>query len=329
MPSESARAAVAALFAGRDELPAVLGAGLEGFGVIVADPPEQPQVARVSVGCYDIFGGDPAASGAARLVQSARRPVELVYGGDPAWRRLIRQVQGAAVTDRPMRSFDPSGLRADELEASSQRLPPGFEMARMDVALAGQLDAGLEPHALQVYASPAAFASWGLGFAAVAQGRVACAATSYALSSGHLELAIATREKFRGHGLASARAPAIARAHAAPGPGHGARRGGPVVGNPRRRARGAIGLLDLRGQPGPAARPAGLAGVRGLEDRVPLVEPGRPRDGRVPWGHGHRAFFRRLPGAGAHQPVGGVHDRPWRRSRGTLGPRRLAGREAQ
>jgi RimJ/RimL family protein N-acetyltransferase len=97
------------------------------------------------------------------------------------------------------------GARLRELAVA----PPGFELVRMDAGLARQLDRELEPHALQVYASPADFAANGLGYAAVADGRLACAATSYTLSSRYVEVAIATRPEFRGHGLAAAASAAL------------------------------------------------------------------------------------------------------------------------
>jgi GNAT superfamily N-acetyltransferase len=197
-------AAVARLFAGRDELPAVLGAALGGMAGVAADDRERPRAARLSIGCYEIFGGDPAGAGAGDLVRGARRPRELLYGADPGWRRLILDIHGTAVRDRPMRGFDPSGLSPDTLLSASRRLPDGFALVLMDAPLARQLDSGLEPHALQVYPSAEAFVAQGVGYAAVAEGHVACAATSYAVCPGHLEVAIATREAWRGRGLALA-----------------------------------------------------------------------------------------------------------------------------
>lgn len=196
--------AAARLFVDRAELPAVLGAGLAGLGTLAADDPERPAAVRISIGCYEIFGGDPTAAGAAALVRSARLPSELAYGADPTWRRLITEVHGDSLIDRPMRCFDPSGLDADALRAASLRLPSGFEVLRMDSRLAEQLDSGLEPHALQVYPSREVFAREGVGFAAVTRGRVACAATSYAACPGQIEVAISTRQLQRGRGLALA-----------------------------------------------------------------------------------------------------------------------------
>ena len=103
-----------------------------------------------------------------------------------------------------MRTFDPSRLSGSALRRIEDALPEPFELRRFDAALAAQLDRELEPHALQVYPSPDHFAAHGIGYAAVKDGRLACAATSYTLSSRGVEVAIATRPEFRGLGLAAA-----------------------------------------------------------------------------------------------------------------------------
>src|SRR4051812_7791037 len=66
--------------------------------------------ARLSLGCYEVFAGDPGTSGARRLVAAASAPRELIYGNDPAWRRLILDVHGTRVRDRPMLEFDPGHI---------------------------------------------------------------------------------------------------------------------------------------------------------------------------------------------------------------------------
>src|SRR5437870_1131399 len=103
MPTRSG--ALAPLFAAHRELRAVVDAVLEGRqGRAVRDS----EAARLSLGCYEVFGGDPASPGARRLVASSARPRELVYGNDHDWRRLIQDVHGEQVRDRPMRDFDPA-----------------------------------------------------------------------------------------------------------------------------------------------------------------------------------------------------------------------------
>jgi RimJ/RimL family protein N-acetyltransferase len=199
------RAAVAPLFEHFRELPAILGAVFDGgLGVVTVDDPARPRVARLLIGCYAAFGGDPGALRAGELVRSVPPPRELVYGGDPAWRRLCLEIHGDALTDHPNATFDGSRLDSAELRAKSELLPPGFAMARFDAELAEQLDADLEPHALQVFPSAAAFADAGFGFAARIDGRLASVATSYAIGRGSAEVAIATRAADRGRGLAFA-----------------------------------------------------------------------------------------------------------------------------
>jgi hypothetical protein len=200
--------ALAELFPPRAELRAVVEAVVEGrLGRATVDR----GAARLSIGCYEIFGGNAASPGARALIESAARPRELVYGNDPAWRRLILGVHGHQVVDRPMLDFDPSGIDHASLVHLEAGLPPGFGLDTLDTRLAGQLDAELEPHALQVYASVPDFLERGLGFGAVWEGRLACAATSYTLSSRSVEVAISTRSAFRGSGLALATAARLLR----------------------------------------------------------------------------------------------------------------------
>jgi hypothetical protein len=195
-------------FSGRVELGAVVEAVVEGR---LGRATVAGGAARLSVGCYEIFGGDASSPEARDLVAGAARPRELVYGNDVAWRRLILDVHGDGVADRPMRDFDPSGIEAATLVRLETGLPEGFDLRPLDADLAGQLDPDLEPHALQVFASPRAFLEQGLGYGAVADGRLACAATSYTRSSRLVEVAISTRAAFRGRGLAAATASRLVR----------------------------------------------------------------------------------------------------------------------
>src|SRR5262249_21497595 len=147
----------------------------------------------LSIGCYEIFGGDASSTSARDLVAAAARPRELVYGNDPAWRKLILDVLGDEVSDRPMRDYDPSGIDEGSLARLEANLPASCLVQPLDVELARQLDTDLEPHALQVFPSVEAFLQHGLGAGVAHDGRLACAATSYTRSSRSVEVAIATR----------------------------------------------------------------------------------------------------------------------------------------
>jgi GNAT superfamily N-acetyltransferase len=196
------------MFSGFVALGAVVEAVVEGrlgHSTVAGD------AARLSIGCYEIFGGDASCPEARGLVAGAARPRELVYGNDPRWRGLILDVHGQAVFDRPMRDFDPAGLDRASLVQFEAGLAKGFEMRAFDAGLTRQLDADLEPHALQVFPGAREFLEHGLGFGAVKDGRLACAATSYTRSSRSVEVAIATRPEFRGCGLAAATAARLLR----------------------------------------------------------------------------------------------------------------------
>src|SRR5262249_5846090 len=118
------RPSLTSMFGRAPELRAVIEAVVEGR---VGRATHEGPAARLSVGCYEIFGGDPASAGARVLVASAARPRELVYGNDPAWRQVILEVHGDAVFDRPMRDFDPSGLDPAALDRFEAALPEDFE----------------------------------------------------------------------------------------------------------------------------------------------------------------------------------------------------------
>src|SRR5262249_14841969 len=125
--------------------------------------------------------------------------------------QVILEVHGDAVFDRPMRDFDPSGLDPAALDRFEAALPEDFELRAFDPDLAGQLDADLAPHALQVFASAADLLERALGVGAVREGQLACGATSYTRSSHSVEVAIATRAAFRGRGLAAVTAARLLR----------------------------------------------------------------------------------------------------------------------
>jgi GNAT superfamily N-acetyltransferase len=199
---------IASYFATHRTLPAILEAGLESrLGSMTPDS----DAARLSLGCYEMFGGDAGSAGARRLIAGATRR-ELVYGNDPAWRAAILEVHGHEVADRPMTEFDAGGLDPEALARIEATVASGFTVCLLDVGLAGQLDVELEPHGLQVFPSARNLVEHGLGFAAVTQeGILASAATSYTLSSRYLEVAIATRPAFRGRGLAVVVAAALMR----------------------------------------------------------------------------------------------------------------------
>jgi len=196
------RRELAPLFDRQETLRAVVDAVLEGRLGRAWSSTGTPGAARLSLGCYEIFGGRPDPAAARELARGISAPRELVFGNDAAWRECLVAHFGARVSDRPMEAFVAAGPESRVGGEDDAPARDGFELVRMDAAWAARLDSDLAPHALQVFANPSDFAARGAGFAVVRGGQIASAATSYSVSSRALEVAISTRPAHRGRGLA-------------------------------------------------------------------------------------------------------------------------------
>lgn len=197
---------LAPLFAERDELRAVVDSVLEGhLGQAVVDDPETPGVARLEIGCYAVFGGDPFSPAARRIAGEVSGPLELAFPDSEAWRSLLHRIHDPGLTGRSMRSFATDDLDPGELFRASRRLPDGFTVARVGIDEAARLGPDLEPHGMQTFSNAEDLVTRGIGFCArSAEGAIACVASSYAVCTGRIELAIATHPEFRRLGLARA-----------------------------------------------------------------------------------------------------------------------------
>ena len=199
------------LFDRHATLRVVIESVLEGrLGRAVFDDASDPKVARLDLGCYAVFGGDSNHPAAARLVESVSAPRELLPPDDQGWRDLLQKMHGRKLSDRTMRTFSAHTLDRDRLRTMSSRIAAGYRLGRIDEGRAGRLDESLEPHAMQVFESSAQFARHGIGFCAERDGAMASAATSYAISSRRVEIAVATAADHRGKGLARSVAAALA-----------------------------------------------------------------------------------------------------------------------
>ena len=199
--------ALSALFQDYRTLRGVIDAVLEGkLGTVTADDVEAPRVARLDLGCYAVLGGDEAHALAAELISAVRAPREILVPDRQGWRDLLHEIHGERLSDRPMRTFVSHALDATHLRELSAGVAEAHELVPLNASLAGQLDEELTPHALQVFPSAEALASEGIGFGVVNKGRLVSAASSYAVSSRRVEVAVATRPSHRRRGLARAAA---------------------------------------------------------------------------------------------------------------------------
>ena len=198
------REPLTSLFETHQHLPALRESVLEGrIGQVWVDDVSRPRIARMDVGCYSIFGGDPAHPQASDLIRRVQAPVELVYP-DADWRRRMYKAWGSQLRDWEMASFTPDDFSRDHLEKLAADLPDSFTTRPLQIGEIQQLGGDLEPHGLQTHADPQTLLQHGMAWGAVIDGSVACAATSYAQSTRLVEVAIATHPDYRGRGLATA-----------------------------------------------------------------------------------------------------------------------------
>lgn len=193
------------LFAGYRPLVAVTSAVLQGkLGAAWAAGPGPLRAARLDLGCYSFFGGDPSSDAADALARSVKAPIELLYTSSD-WRQKLLDVHGARPVDRPMEGFTAASLDPEHLRRMAGATAPGYVLAAVTPKVAEQIDKRLEPHGLQTHDSPetwiAATRPWGAF--TDSEGRLVSLGGAYAQSDSHVEVAISTRSAHRGRGLAA------------------------------------------------------------------------------------------------------------------------------
>lgn len=190
------------LFAEYTTLRSVIDCALEGrAGRVTVEGSGPACAARIDLGCYVVFGGEPDHPAVERWLARLEGPLEVLIPPASPWRdRLLRALADRTV-DRTMATFDPETVDAGELA----RIAPvaGFDVRPLDARTAAGLDGKLEPHALQVFPDAQHFARHGFGFGAFSgDGRLAAQSSTYAISSERVEICISTDAEFRRRGLA-------------------------------------------------------------------------------------------------------------------------------
>ena len=190
------------LFAPCKLLRVIIDAVLEqGYGTAVADSEQKPEVGLLTLDVHAVLGGRPDHPFARELIQGLS-PVLIVPGSD-AWRRAVIQAHKARIQIQPRVGFSLEKLDIDHLRALAQRLPPGYQLRRIDLQLAPQ---AMGPIA---YTSAEEFVERGVGFCTLFNGEVVAKARSYINSSKAIEISIMTAPEHQGKGLATATGAAL------------------------------------------------------------------------------------------------------------------------
>jgi GNAT superfamily N-acetyltransferase len=200
------RAQLAPLYTHHRHLRVVIDAILQGYcGTATTNAGGKPEVARLGVGVFAFFGGDPAHPAAETLI----RPLSgerIIVCADGSWREAIQRAHGARIETEPRVSFSSAELRLVHLRKLMSNTPDGFRVERLNLDLARRIRAEVHPDLLlaEVFASPSDFVERGIGFCALTGGQLVCVATSAFVCDGAIEIQINTRKAYRGLGLATA-----------------------------------------------------------------------------------------------------------------------------
>jgi len=181
------------------------------MGEAVADRRTRPHVALLSIADVVVFGGDPAhprADDLAGLVPPERG----ILLTSEAWYDVIERVHGDCIVAIRRYGFDDTSLDLGVLRVLAGNVPNGYSLERMDLALATEISSGppnILPNHVRQFDSPEDFTDRGIGFCMLHEGKIAAAASSYAVCDEGIEVQIDTRLAHRQRGLGTVASAAL------------------------------------------------------------------------------------------------------------------------
>jgi GNAT superfamily N-acetyltransferase len=200
------RRRLAPLFTDHRHLRPDVDAVLQGYcGTAIANSGSDLQVAQLALSGLTFFGGDPTHSMARHLVEQVSGET-IILVASAAWRALVCHVHGPRLLRQPRVAFSATCLELAHLRQLMAGVPAGYRIRRIDLDLAqrvgGEVSAGLILP--EVWASLTDFVARGIGFCALMDERMVCAATSAARCDDAIEIQINTTPSCRRLGLATA-----------------------------------------------------------------------------------------------------------------------------
>lgn len=200
------RRMLAPLFADHIHLRPFVDAVLQGYGgIAVANFGIDLQVAQLSLGGVTFLGGDPTHPMAGHLVQQLSGE-QIIIVTSEVWRTLVDRVHSSRITPKPRVAFSTQYLELAHLHRLMEDIPIGYQITRINLELAQRIGEEVSPGLIlpDIFASPADFVEYGIGFCTIADERIVCGATSSARCDTAIEIQINTAETFRRQGLARA-----------------------------------------------------------------------------------------------------------------------------
>lgn len=182
----------------------LMDAVLDGYlGSARVDDPVHPTVAELEFAAVHFYGGDVAHPAAQTMIESLPRD-HVVFPCPSDWQALLMATHAGRMIELQHWDFSADALDLAHLRALSQRIPAGFRLARMDMALAQRVQADLqtEDH-VHFFGSLEYFLEKGIGYCALEGERIVSAASSGATCRKGIEVQINTHADYRQRGLAT------------------------------------------------------------------------------------------------------------------------------
>ena len=183
----------------------IIWTGLQGhWGSAWADNAENPRSARIVVGDFVFYAGEPNLE----MVKSTEGffRESIITPQNEGWAAMIEEVWGSCTEklERFAMKKETDIFDRKQLEAYVAALPAEYEMRLMDVELVEQaLSERWSWHLCGQYAGPEDFVRRGIGVGITHNGKLVAGASSYSVYDTGIEVEIDTNEDYRGKGLAT------------------------------------------------------------------------------------------------------------------------------
>ena len=183
----------------------IIWTGLQGhWGNAWADDMENPKSARIVVGDFVFYAGEPNLE-MVKSTEGFYKEAILIPQHD-GWGAMIEEVWGSVAEklQRVAIKKENDIFDREQIKRYIAGLPEGYELHQIDVPLAEQaLSQPWSWHLCGQYNGPEDFVRRGIGYAITYNGELVTGASSYSIYDTGIEMELDTRPDHRGKGLAT------------------------------------------------------------------------------------------------------------------------------
>ena len=196
------RPSLNALFQNHQRQRVVIDAILEQpYGKAWADQAENPQIARLHLGAFTLFAGDPTHPLAEKLITTS--PRGLLIAETDAWKNRILDLLGENCSTYLRTGFSFEALNISHIQQLAQNIPAGYQIHALNQNLAQQEYTGT------AYTNAETLLQSGTGFFALQDEQIASVAVAYTNSNTGIEVQIYTKDHHKQKGLATCTSAAL------------------------------------------------------------------------------------------------------------------------